>query len=113
MAETFTWQPDFGFEERKSYANLVTSYESGAEQRRRKFTSPKRVFTLRFTNISKTDADAIFAFYTAREGTYGTFTWNNPFDGTNYTVRFIENSLVRSMIAYQIYNMSCSFIEVI
>jgi len=110
---TFTWTPQFVYSYSPGYRTLISTFESGKEQRRQKWTAPRRRFHLVWNAISKSDADAIRAFFEARKGAYESFTYHNIPDNTDYTVRFVEDSLVQEFIAPAICRLECDFIEVV
>lgn len=107
---SFTETPDIVFVENIKYNTLITSFESGYEQRRAKWGSDLRSFTLRFGNRSQSEMEAIRDFFDAREGSYDSFTYT--YDSVDYTVRFAEDSLSIRVVAYQIYNIETRFVEV-
>ena len=59
----FTYLPDFVFEETLEYKTLITEFDSGAEQRRRKWAAPLRKWRLRFNNKVKADMQAVRDFF--------------------------------------------------
>ena len=101
--EIFTATPDFVYDEEITYQNLVTQFENGTEQRRQKWATPKRKFTLSFVNRTLAEMQVVRAFFVARTGTYDSFLFTNPNDSVQYTVRFAEDSFKYSNTAYQIY----------
>lgn len=109
----FSYTPDNSFEEEIGYKVLVSEFENQVEQRRLKNTSPRRKFHLTFLNRTQTEMENIRDFFTGKYGTYTSFTYDNPIDSVEYTVRFAENSLKITRKAYQIYDLECTFIEVL
>jgi uncharacterized protein (TIGR02217 family) len=108
----FIYNPDFVISETKEYKTLVSTFENGAEQRRKKWNSPLRSFKLQFRNRSQSEMENVKAFFSSKEGAFASFTWENPLDSQEYTVRFKEDSLAVDLIAYQMYNFNLEFIEV-
>lgn len=80
MAEEFNFNFNIPVEEELNYNTLITPFESGKEQRRQKWSQPKRIFTLSFNAMAETELDRMWSFYQARAGAYGTFTFENPTD---------------------------------
>ena len=109
----FTYTPDFVVVENKEYRTLVSKFENGAEQRRGKWNSPLHSFKLQFKNRPHAEMENIKTFFSNKEGALTPFTWENPIDSIEYTVRFKEDSLIVELIAYQLYNIALEFIEVI
>lgn len=86
---TFTWTPEREPVERLEQQVLVTRFESGKEQRRKK--SPmRRVFELEFIR-DEAVGDEIWQFYLDREGPLESFSWEHPTTGETITVRFSGN----------------------
>jgi len=62
--------------EEMQYKTLFSNFDDlGQERRKRKWLYPKRLITLQYNNISKTDARTIFQFYMDRYGAYEAFTF--------------------------------------
>lgn len=95
----FSVDPTYVFNEATSFKTDILVFEDGSEQRMAR-GSPKRVFTLRFLDITETTRDTIHAFHQARLGSSGSFTWVNPLDSTTYTVHFLSDSLDEQNIGY-------------
>ncbi len=74
---TVTWAPSFGFSFQPEYDTLVSSYEDGGEQRRRKRTRAKHRFFLSFDARANATIDAIVTFFKARYGSYSSFNFPN------------------------------------
>jgi len=58
----------------------------------------------------------IFVIVELFEYHYGketSFTWTNPNDSTDYTVRFLSGTLVEEEIDYEIYNIRLQLVEVV
>ncbi len=108
----FTNIPDFVVSETKGYKTLVSTFENGAEQRRRKWHSPVHSFKLQFRNRTRDEMESIKAFFVSKEGMFSVFSWENPIDAQEYVVRFKEDSLLVELIAYNIYDIRVEFVEV-
>jgi len=71
MPEIFPYEPiRLEVKESIRYLTLVTTYESGKEQRRTKIATPQRAFSMQFSKALLTDgtADGIWNFFKARKG---------------------------------------------
>ncbi|MFH2137446.1 MAG: DUF2460 domain-containing protein [Candidatus Omnitrophota bacterium] len=108
----FAYLPDFVFEETLEYKTLVSEFENGAEQRRRKWAAPLRKWRLRFNIRIKADMQAVRDFFKSKYGSFTAFTWTNPNDSAEYSVRFVEDSFKYTMKAYEIYDFEFDFLEV-
>jgi phage-related protein len=108
----FNYTPDFTVDETVQYKTLVSEFENGAEQRRRKWANPLRKWTLRFRHRHLSEMNDIRNFFMGKCGAFGAFTWTNPNDSTEYTVRFAEDSFRFTLKAYRIYDFELDFVEV-
>ena len=108
----FTYLPDFVLVENKEYKTLISKFENGTEQRRGKWSSPLHTFNLQFKNRTQAEMEDLKAFFSDKEGMLDAFTWENPIDSTEYTVRFKEDGFTAELVAYQIYNVVLKFIQV-
>lgn len=108
----FNYTPDFTVDEAVQYKTLVSEFENGVEQRRRKWANPLRKWTLRFGHRTLSEMNDIRNFFMGKYGSLTSFTWTNPNDSVEYTVRFVEDSFKFVLRAYQIYDFELDFIEV-
>lgn len=108
----FSYSIDRVVEEEIQYQTLISSFESGYEQRRKRWENPLRRFTLEATNRTQSEMENIRNFFTGKYGSYSSFTWTNPNDSTEYTVRFMEDSLKIERVAYQVYELEFKFQEI-
>lgn len=108
----FTEAPDNVIDEEPIFSTLVSEFENGYEQRRAKWASPKRKWVLEFKNRIQSEMETIRNFFITKKGEYSSFTWTNPIDSTEYTVRFDEDSLLIQRKAFEIYDITLKFVEV-
>jgi phage-related protein len=108
----FNYTPDFTVDETVQYKTLVSEFENGAEQRRRKWANPLRKWTLRFRHRHLSEMNDIRNFFMDKCGAFEVFTWTNPNDSTEYNVRFVEDSFRFTLKAYRIYDFELDFVEV-
>jgi len=113
MADFTSYERNYPFTEEIAYNVITTDFENGAEQRRLKSENPKTIFTINFFPKTLTEATAIKAFFKARQGSYDTFTFTNPLDSVEYTVKFMDNSLKMERVAYNTVRMQVVLIEVL
>ena len=64
--------------------------EGGHVITRARFTRIIRKWEIKYTRMTKVNKNTVKAFEDACLGGSETFTWLNPEDSTNYTVRFLE-----------------------
>lgn len=112
MSSDFTLTPDFTFDESPQFSTLISQFENGYEQRRAKWSAPLRKFHLVYQNRSRTDMELVKAFFIAKMGKYDSFTWTNPNDSVEYTVRFDADQLKFSNPIYGLFDFEFDFIEV-
>ena len=74
-----TWVPQQIYTYKAEYKTTISKFESGAEQRRKKWSRPKYKFELVFTGLNYATVDAIRLFF--NETCYGAYT---PFYFPNY-----------------------------
>jgi hypothetical protein len=61
------------------FKTLITGFDDlGKEQRKQKWLYPRRLITLRYPYISKSEAETLFQFYIARSGAYQAFSFFYP-----------------------------------
>ena len=124
----FEWTPQRAWTDSIIYNTLITTFESGKEQRRAK-GPPKRVFKLQFSKKSTiegeglgeeeeytNEAHEIYEFFCEREGPLKPFEWDYlASDGEveTVTVRFGEDEFTRDTFLGLIYSFPLTFIEVI
>jgi uncharacterized protein (TIGR02217 family) len=108
----FSLSPDYALETSKEYKTLVSKFENGYEQRRQKWASVLREWKLVYKNRDATDLSTITTVFDNKKGAFTSFTWTNPLDSTDYTVRFKEDSLKYTCPYYGRYNIEFSLCEV-
>lgn len=94
------------------YNTLITQFENGAEQRRNKWANPLRTFKLVYKNRPESEVDTLKTFHTSKKGAYTSFTFTNPNDSTDYTVRFANDNLEFKRVAYDVYDFNVTLKEV-
>ena len=70
---TVTWKPQFSYKTTKKWDTLISTFETGEEQRRSRRAVNRATFGVQFTGLSETTARAIQAFFDDELGAYGTF----------------------------------------
>jgi phage-related protein len=109
----FTAVPDRAIQQTIEFKVLVTEFENLTEQRRQQTSNSRNQFRLSFVNRTQAEMEAVRDFFNAKKSSLTSFTWTNPNDSVEYTVRFLENSFSISRQNYQIYNFEVGLIQVI
>lgn len=78
--EEFNFSVNLSFGEDIGYNTLVTQYEDGKEQRRKKWSQPKRRYSISLRGRTDTEMQQVWDFYNSRSGAYETFYFKNPND---------------------------------
>lgn len=91
MTTTFNFNPLIAWQKTNNHNVLITTFESGLEQRRYKGARPT-LWVLEFRDTT-TVIESIVAFFNARKGPYEAFSWTPPGASTPILVRFEEASL--------------------
>jgi len=89
----FSLVPDFVFVTKISYKTAITEYENGIEQRRALWSSSLKTWQLVYEERGNTDIEIITTLFDSKKGASSSFTWTNPKDNVDYTVRFEEDDL--------------------
>ena len=113
MAWDANWSPQYVFSYGPSYKTAVSDFDSGKEQRRQKWVSPRHRFHLVYNAITKAQADLMMAEFDSMKGAYTTISWTNPADNSSYTVRFVQDSLMQEFLTSTVCRLEFDFIEVI
>ena len=71
---------------------IRTELENGQVQTRARYTRMRRSWTLAWANMTNADYQLMFSHYVAQKGGSDSFTWTNPMNNTEYTVRYKEFS---------------------
>lgn len=108
----FTLAPDYSFETTREWKTLISKFENGTEQRRKKWASNLKTWKLVYKNRDSSDLSTITTLFGNKYGAYTAFTWTNPEDATDYTVRFKEDSLVAVFNSARLYDIEFELIQV-
>jgi phage-related protein len=109
----FTEIPDRALEESIEYDTMVTGFENGVEQRRLRSANGRRIFKLTFRNRTDSEIDSIRTFWTGKYGSLTSFTWTNPNDATEYTVRFMENTFKITRTGYDSFDCQLGLMQIV
>jgi phage-related protein len=88
----FSYRVDQDVEEKIEFDTIISQFENGVEQRRVRSSIPNRTFLVKTSNADLTEMQNIRNFFISKRGSTDSFSWTNPIDSTDYTVRFAEKS---------------------
>ena len=109
----WTLAPDWQGTDEPEFNTIISTFESGVEQRRARRTDSRRSWRLSFSNRSRTDMETGRDFFLAVKGSFTSFTWTNPLDSAVYTVRFADDGFRITHEFYEVFSFECTFVEVI
>lgn len=112
MASDFSiFQRGFPYKERTKFNILETQFENGVVQKRNKWNSNQKEFEITFTANTKAEILEIRDYFIAREASENTFTFTDPLESTEYTVRFKDDEFEITRENYGNYNCKVVLIE--
>jgi len=109
----FTFTYDAPVEEHIETKTIVTGFENGVEQRRSKWSQQKRTFILNFTNNTAAEKAAVQSFFITKLGQATAFTFTNPNDSVEYTVRFADDGFKVTRKNYGVYDFQVKLVQVL
>jgi uncharacterized protein (TIGR02217 family) len=74
----------YPLEHSSEYKTRVLSFVDGSEQRFRQRRAVQRRWLVRLTLLSEGEIATLLTFFTDRKGSYGTFSFRDPWDGRLY-----------------------------
>lgn len=87
-------KPDSGFTSSQEFNTIIFESESGYEKRRLRSRRGKRMFSLKYTNVTGLEKTAIERFYRERSGSFSSFNLDLAHINESGTVRVrFEGSL--------------------
>jgi len=66
------------------FSTQVLRFLDGSEQRFRDYGKPLRVWTIRLELLDDEEMAALEEFFQSEQGSYGSFAFTDPWDGTRY-----------------------------
>jgi len=109
----FTYTCDRAIAEKIEFETEITTFGRFKEQRRGLVDDSRRQWKLKFDTRIQSEMEAVRDSFIAKKGRKTSFTWTNPNDSAEYTVRYIKDSFDFSRAGYQIYDFECSFKQVL
>ena len=67
------------------FQNQVLRFLDGTDQRYRDAAGPLHAWEIRLDQLDETEMAAVEAFFVANQGSYGSFSFTDPWDGHVYT----------------------------
>jgi len=107
----FAWVPDFTLTESSEFRTLESPAENGTKQYRSAWPTGAQAWRLVFQKRTLTVVQAILTFFNSMKGKATAFTWTNPLDSVEYTVRFKSDKLSFDYIRYQLCDFEIEFEE--
>ncbi len=68
----------------RQFATEVLEFADGSEQRYRNFPKPIRRWIVRLDDLDEQELASMESFYAEEQGGFGTFSFVDPWDGTEY-----------------------------
>lgn len=94
------------------FGNVISTSYSGKEKRSAMMPA-RRVFTLRFEQLTHADGDALWNHYLAQSGTLTSFSYTDYNSSETYTVRYQNESLDRSSFIFDAERVGITLIEIL
>lgn len=73
------------------FSTQVMRFVDGSEQRYREFSGPLQRWVIQLTTLDEEELDAMEAFFLSEQGGYGTFSFVDPWDDSEYADCSLEN----------------------
>ena len=108
---TYPFVPDFPFRVIERFETSQAEMHSRHVVTHPRLSSTRRVFTIIHRNISKTTLDTINAFFDARDGAEGAFTFAVPNESENVKVHLLNDSLQYAKVGPDLYSITFAFEE--
>ncbi len=109
----YTFISDFPIDEKVKYDTIVDEFENGAEQRRSRRAGSIRRWKLDYKARTTAEKDAVKNFFDSKKGRLSTFTFNNPNDGIDYTVRFDMDEFNPRKIGPSVFSFEVTLVQVL
>ena len=84
----------------------IVNFRGKAEQRQQNYSDKILQFGFSYKNLNASNKNIIVDFFKARNGNHESFTWTNPEDSVEYTVKFREEGLGVDYIDYDLWDIT-------
>lgn len=79
------------------FKNQVLRFVDGVEQRYRDSAGPLHRWVIQLNELEESELEALEAFFTANQGRFASFTFTDPWDGTQYSNCSLESDEIDLM----------------
>ena len=80
------------------FSTEVVRFIDGSEQRYRDFGGPLRSWKIRLDLLDESEAAAVEEFFTEMQGAFGTFTFTDPWDGSEYAGCTLDQESIETLM---------------
>lgn len=80
------------------FGNEGKEWPNGRQTVKRRWTTSLNAWEIEYDGITGAEYASLKAFFVARSGTFESFTFDDPHTLTTYTVRFVDQALMRQNI---------------
>lgn len=106
------------FEESIVYEGLKITQDNSSPGREQSnlvttVSAPRRQFNLKFGVLSSADMNTLWSFYIQQSGQLKPFLFTSPRNGQQYTVRFTNKAMSRTLFVYLLESTGLNLIEVV
>lgn len=109
----FAYVPDKAINEKVQFETDISTFSRFKEQRQNKVDDSRRQWGLVYDTRTQAEMEEVRDSFITKKGAYGSFTWTNPNDSVEYTVRYLKDTFDFDRIGFQIYDFSFSFQQVL
>lgn len=85
---TLNQKPQYPLDEDREDSAIKSDFEGGYQHTRPRYTRVRRIFDIKYINLSDADKTTLETFINTVKGSANSFTWTHPKTSTTYTVRF-------------------------
>ena len=84
------------------FSTEIIQFIDGSEQRYRNYSGSLLRWAIRLENLDEEELGRIEAFYAQEQGEFGTFSFTDPWDGTEYPeCQFENDEILAEFLAFQ------------
>lgn len=102
-----TLPPSYVLIEEPEFHIARSQFENMATQVRSISQTSSTKWRLRYENQTQSEFETFIAFFKSKKGPAISFTWTNPNDDTEYTVRFVDTRLPMARQKGVLYEWDC------
>ena len=110
----FYWDAYWPFTRTLRYSTVITRFENGMEARRQRWSKPIREYEFEIRPLDPYDElEKLLDFFKNKKGSLETFTFHDPIDNEDVTVRFGTDDLPVDLRSYRKPYLKFKLIEVL